>query len=116
MAIIVKQEADVVPADLGPQEDVRGVELLPLITEADGAARFSMRLFRVAPYGHTPLHVHPWEHEVFVLRGDGEVVGDAGEVPLRPGTAVYVPPGERHRFRAGAEGLHFICCVPHTDS
>jgi len=112
MAITVKQAEDVAPADLGPDDDLRGVQLLPLITEADGAGRFSMRLLRVAPDGYTPFHVHPWEHEVFVLRGAGDVVGVSEEIPLRPGTAVFVPAGERHRFRAGCEGLDFLCCIP----
>ena len=115
MAITVKKADEVAPADLGPQEDMCGVELLPLITERDGAERFSMRLLRVAPGGYTPLHVHPWEHEVFVLQGAGEVVGEAGEAPLLPGTVVYVTPGEQHRFRAGPEGLEFLCCIPHRD-
>jgi quercetin dioxygenase-like cupin family protein len=26
---------------------------------------------------------------------------------------VFVPPGERHRFRAGEEGMSFVCCIPH---
>ena len=114
MNIIVKQDKDVVPADLSSEEDIKGVDLFPLITEADGAGNFSMRLFRLLPGGYTPFHVHPWEHEVFVVQGDGEVVGEEENRPLVPGTAVFVPAGIRHRFRAGEKGMDFLCCIPHT--
>lgn len=60
------------------------------------------------------MHVHAWEHEVYVVRGAGEVVGEAETRALEPGMAVFVPGGERHRFRAGPSGMDFICCVPNT--
>jgi quercetin dioxygenase-like cupin family protein len=112
MAVIVRKVKDVPPADLGSDEDMKGVELLPLITEREGAGHFAMRLLRVAPGGYTPLHEHPWEHEVYVFRGSGEVVAGDGSLPIVPGTAVFVPAGDRHRFRAGVEGLDFLCCIP----
>ena len=116
MRTVVKQPSEVSPADLSGETDIRGVELLPMITEKDGAPNFAMRLFRVAPEGHTPFHTHPWEHEVFVVRGSGDIVEEGGIRPLKPGTAVYVPAGEPHRFRAGPEGMDFICCVPLSQS
>jgi len=114
MSITVKPAGEVRPADLGSEQDVQGVELLPLITEKDGAARFSLRLIRVAPGGYTPLHEHPWEHEVYVTRGFGQVESPAGSQPLDPGAAVFVPAGDRHRFRAGREGMDFVCCIPNV--
>lgn len=115
MAATVKQVGDVPPADLGQDDDMRGVELLPLITEADGAAHFSMRLLRVAPDGYTPFHAHPWEHEVYVVRGSGELVMESERVAIRTATVVHVPAGERHRFQAGKDGMDFICCIPHPE-
>ncbi len=110
--MIVKHEKEIQPADLSHEHDLKGVELLPLVTEQDGAKHFSMRLFRVSPDGHTPFHSHPWEHEVYVLQGRGTLVGEAEEHALEPGSAVLVPEGEKHRFQAGGEGLMFLCCVP----
>ncbi|MEM3553827.1 MAG: cupin, partial [Candidatus Bathyarchaeia archaeon] len=46
-----------------------------LITREIGAPNFAMRLFEMEPGGHSPLHTHPWEHEVFILEGEGVVVG-----------------------------------------
>ena len=37
-----------------------------VIAEKDGAKNFFMRVFKIEPGGYTPLHHHPWEHEMFV--------------------------------------------------
>jgi quercetin dioxygenase-like cupin family protein len=104
-------------ADVPPQEvhmpGVQNVSIRRLISEADGAPTFAMRLFEVKPGGHTPLHIHEHEHEVFILDGRGAVRGPWGEEPLMPGTAVLVPPGEKHHFvNGGDEPLRFLCLVP----
>jgi len=93
--------------------DTKGVEMRPLITQKEGAPRFAMRVFTLAPDGHTPYHSHEWEHEVYILAGSGLVRGADGERVLRPGDAVFLAPYDEHQFRAGADGLQFICCVPH---
>ncbi|MBI4279590.1 MAG: cupin domain-containing protein [Armatimonadetes bacterium] len=62
-----------------------------LITGRDGAPTFAMRHFTVEPGGHTPHHFHPWEHEVFILEGRGELTCADKTVALEPGMAVYVP-------------------------
>jgi quercetin dioxygenase-like cupin family protein len=86
-----------------------------LVGEKDGAPNFAMRRFEVAPGGHTPRHSHPYEHEVFVLEGEGEVLEGATPRPLRAGTAVYVAPDEVHQFRnTGSSKLVFLCMVPHV--
>ncbi|MFQ5665774.1 MAG: cupin domain-containing protein [Candidatus Binatia bacterium] len=94
-------------------EDAKGVEMRPLITEREGAPRFAMRVFTLHPEGYTPYHAHDWEHEVYVLDGTGSVRSKDGQRPLRGGDSVFLAPREEHQFRAGAEGLRFICCVPH---
>lgn len=94
-------------------EEVTGVTIRWLISKEDGAPNFAMRLFEVEPGGNTPLHTHPWEHEVFVLDGEGAVWKDGEDVPLRAGTAVFVPSEEKHRFKNTGDGVfRFICLVP----
>jgi quercetin dioxygenase-like cupin family protein len=94
-------------------EGAAGVKIRWVIAEEDGAPTFAMREFELAPGGHTPLHVHGWEHEVYVLAGEGVAVGEEGERPLAPGAAVFIPPGERHNVRnPGAGPLRFLCLVP----
>ncbi len=95
------------------EEGAQGVTIRWLISEVDGAPNFAMRLFEVEPGGKTPLHVHSWEHEVFVLNGEGVVWKEGNEVKVRSGTAVYVPPDEKHCFKnTGTEKLKFLCFIP----
>jgi quercetin dioxygenase-like cupin family protein len=110
--VLVRHADDVRPSDLSAEHDARGVDLRPLITAEDGAKHFTMRLFRLEPGGFTPFHVHGWEHEVYVTEGTGRVHGETGSLPLEAGSAVFVPPREKHRFEAGASGLAFVCCIP----
>lgn len=94
-------------------EGASGARMRMLIGPEDGAQRFHMRHFEIAPGGHTPLHQHDYEHEVLVLGGEGVVRGEDGERPIRAGDVVWVPPGELHQFRStGNEALSFICLIP----
>jgi quercetin dioxygenase-like cupin family protein len=84
-----------------------------LIAKDDGAPTFVMRLFEIAPGGRTPLHTHPNEHEVFAVEGDGSVWRDGVDVPIAPGTAVFVPGGEKHCFKnRGNTPFRFLCLIP----
>ena len=94
-------------------EGAEGCSVRQLLGEADGAPNFAMRQFEVAPGGFTPRHSHPYEHEVFVLSGQGEVY--EGDTPrlLEPGTVVLVPPDAIHQFRnTGDAPLKFLCLIP----
>ena len=94
-------------------EDSQGVTIRLMISEGDGAPTFSTRYFEIAPDGYTPRHSHAWEHEVFVIGGQGSVTGPEGVRPLTAGTAVFVPGGEEHQFRnTGDAPLLFTCAVP----
>ncbi len=103
-----------VPLEPVEMEGCSGVKVRWLLRTEHGAEHIWMRIFEVEPGGYTPYHRHPWEHEVFVLEGEGVVVGEGGrELPIRPGTVVFVAPNEPHQFRnTGQGGLRFICLVP----
>jgi len=84
-----------------------------VIGREDGAKNFFMRVFAIAPGGCTPLHCHPWEHEVFVLQGKGSVVRQGNEVSVSEGHVVFIPPEEEHQFKnTSGDTLQFICVVP----
>ena len=87
-----------------------------LITKDIGAPNFAMRLFEMQPGGHSPLHAHDWEHEVFILEGEGTVAGKEGEKKFKPGDADFVPPNEKHQFKnTGKKLVKFICLVPYHE-
>jgi quercetin dioxygenase-like cupin family protein len=84
-----------------------------LITKEMGAPNFAMRLFEMKPKGHSPFHSHPWEHEVFILEGEGFVVSDEGEKKFKAGDVVFILPDEKHQFRNnGEKTVKFLCIVP----
>jgi quercetin dioxygenase-like cupin family protein len=98
-------------------EGSSGCQVRWLVDEKQGAPNFAMRQFEVAPGGFTPRHSHPYEHEVFVLEGDGVVIEGDVEHPLRAGDFVLVTPDEVHQFRnTGESPLKFLCLVPNSSS
>ena len=94
-------------------EGVPGVTVRWVVSQADGAPNFAMRVFEVEPGQATPYHKHEWEHEVFVLSGQGQVRQEDGAFDIEHGTVVYVPGTEMHQFvNRGDSPLRFICLVP----
>jgi quercetin dioxygenase-like cupin family protein len=96
-------------------EGARGCHVRWLLGKAEGVPNFAMRQFEVEPGGHTPRHHHPYEHEVFVLEGEGVVY--CGDQPhaLRPGDVIFVQPDEVHQFRnTGAVPMKFLCLIPNS--
>jgi quercetin dioxygenase-like cupin family protein len=85
-----------------------------LITKDMGAENFAMRFFEMEPEGYSPFHSHPWEHEVFILEGEGIVVGGGEERKFRTGDVIFVPPNEKHQFKnTGETTLKFLCLIPY---
>ncbi len=104
-----------VPAEPVRMDGAVGCRVRWLIGQADRAPNFAMRQFEVASGGHTPRHSHPYEHEVFVLEGEGMVSERDIEHRLRPGDVVYVAPNEIHQFRnTGHKPLKFLCLIPNV--
>jgi len=93
--------------------EAEGVSLRVVIGEKEQAPNFVMRVFDVEPGASSPRHTHGWEHEVFILSGEGRVYGGGKEVALSPGYTVFVPPMEEHQFtNTGDEALRFVCLIP----
>jgi quercetin dioxygenase-like cupin family protein len=83
------------------------------LSARDGAPTMAMRFFEIAPGGHSPLHQHPYEHEVFVTAGAGTIWRDGQEVPLQPGDVLLISADEKHQFKnTGAAALQFMCLIP----
>ena len=95
-------------------ESAPGTAIRVLISdESDGAPFYNMRMIEVEPGGHTPDHSHPYEHENFIVEGQGELRIEESWHALRPGTVAFVPAGVRHQYRnTGSSTLRFLCSVP----
>ena len=105
--------AESVPANPVSEQGAEGVTVRVLIGPNQNAPNFNMRFFEVDSGGNTPLHTHAWEHEVYVLAGQGIVRTAQGDNEVSPGDCVYIAPDEQHQFvNAGSEPLKFLCIVP----
>jgi uncharacterized cupin superfamily protein len=125
------RESEIGPPELPPQPDERpasivniaDVEAEPMertrivrtrrnLGRAAGSVTTGLQHVDVAPGKESsPLHCHSVEEEIFVvLAGDGVLVLDDEETPVRPGSVVSRPPatGVSHMFRAGDAGLTYL--------
>ena len=94
-----------------------GITMRWVIGKPEGAPNFAMRVIEFAPGAFFPQHQHPYEHEIFVLEGEGVAVGPEGEVPMRSGATLYISPDELHGYRnLGDVEMRFICVVPHSEA
>ena len=94
-------------------EGVQDVVKRVLVSPGEGWDGWVMRLFEIAPGGHTPRHVHPWPHINFVASGAGELHLDGEDYEIEAGSFAFVPAGDEHQFSAtGDTPLSFVCIVP----
>ncbi len=111
-------------AKIGNHEDVtaeiiddgktaKGVQKRVLIGPKNGAPNYIMRHFTLDVGGFTPDHAHPWEHEVYILKGKGILKTVNDEYTLKTGDYAFVMPDEKHQFiNNSQEPLEFICVIP----
>jgi quercetin dioxygenase-like cupin family protein len=91
----------------------KGVTGRVVIGRDDGAPNFCMRVFELTPGGHTPLHTHDWEHEIFFHSGRGSTFHEGKWVPVSNGKVVFIPSNEEHQIKnTGNDPLVFVCLIP----
>ncbi len=94
-------------------DGAKGTEMGWLISRVDGANNFAMRMFEIAPGGHTPLHKHKHEHEVFAIEGEGVLVYQGKEYQFGKDYVIFVPGDTEHQFKnKGDSVLKFLCLIP----
>ena len=94
-------------------EGIKGVSMKLLVGRDDDAPTFAMRHFAVEPGGYTPKHQHPWEHEVLIITGQGEVECNGEVQTIIGGDGLFIPSNDLHQFRNTSDTpLEFLCIVP----
>ena len=102
-----------IPSEPVVMAGAEGCQYRVAVSARDGAPTFAMRVFEVAAGGHTPLHQHPYEHEIYVMEGQGTVWREGREVTIKPGDVLFVPADEQHQFKnTGAQPFKFMCLIP----
>ncbi|MFO0880344.1 MAG: cupin domain-containing protein [Gemmataceae bacterium] len=93
----------------------------PLLLRSEAVAGTCYRV-QIAPHQRTAVSWHGVAEEYyFVLAGGGVAYLDGVEHPLRVGDFLRLPPGTRHGFLAGPNGLdlldiHTPGCYPDHDT
>lgn len=89
----------------------------PAITTTTGEARYdewhrtadlSVGHYVIPAGADDPQSPHTEDEIYMVLRGKGHLDGPGGGVPAVPGTTIFVPAGESHRFIHIEEDLHLV--------
>ncbi len=94
-------------------EDMASKTWIRWLISKEEAPTFSMRMFRVEPGGHIKAHHHPWEHEIFILNGVGEVKIGSRVYRVTRGFFLYIPPNVEHEYwNRGEKDLVFLCVIP----
>ncbi|MEJ2242092.1 MAG: cupin domain-containing protein [Candidatus Bathyarchaeota archaeon] len=74
-----------------------------------------MRLFEIEQGGYTPFHIHNWEHEVFILEGEGILIAEDEGRLFRAGDVIFISPNEKHQFRnTGKSLIKILCMIPYA--
>ena len=98
------------------EEGVKDTTIRWLIAKKDGAQNFAMRIFTIQPGGHTPHHQHDWEHEIFILEGEGEFRSGKNNIQFKPGDFAFIPAMEWHQVvNTGDNIARMLCLVPYKE-
>lgn len=76
-----------------------GAAANPVLGPEDGTPNYVMLWVQHPPGGSSAQHVHAWEHQAYIVEGEGVLWVEGEEYPIRAGDAVLVPPGVEHQFR-----------------
>ena len=71
-------------------EGIESVVKRLLVGPADGWQGWALRLFELAPGGHTPRHRHPWPHVDYITAGHGTLHIDGADNPVETGSFASV--------------------------
>lgn len=90
-----------------------GSEIRELLAWRNSAIRNqSLAEARVPVGGSTMEHYHACTEEIyFITHGTGRMRIEGEERDVKPGDAVAIPPGKKHKlFNTGGEVLRLLCC------
>ena len=110
-------------SDMVPFITKDGSEIRELLAYRNSAIRNqSLAEARIPAGGSTQEHYHPKAEEIyFITTGTGRMRIEGETREVKPGDAIAIPPGLRHKlWNTGPETLRLLCCCApayeHTDT
>lgn len=104
--------SDVPAQTFGPEAPGTCIRWL-IDDDHDGAPVYALRMIEVMPGGRTPRHSHPYEHENFVVEGQGRVLVNGAWHAVKAGDVIFVPGGMEHTYEnTGDAPFKFLCGIP----
>jgi mannose-6-phosphate isomerase-like protein (cupin superfamily) len=100
-------------SDMVPFITKDGSEIRELLAHRNSAIRNqSLAEARIPAGGSTQEHYHPKAEEIyFITAGTGRMRIEGEIRDVKPGDAIAIPPGQRHKlWNTGAETLRLLCC------
>ena len=67
-----------------------------LISLEDNPPTCTMTLSVIEPGKTSAHHIHPWEHEVYIIEGTGVLLCDGKEYPVKQGDGMFIPGNVDH--------------------
>ncbi|MBR92112.1 MAG: hypothetical protein CL903_04855 [Dehalococcoidia bacterium] len=85
----------------------------PILSIEDKVGDYVM-LYVVHKKGESsPDHTHPWEHQAYITTGEGVLVCNGEEYPIKEGDCILVPANHRHQFiNRGEKNLERVTVNP----
>jgi quercetin dioxygenase-like cupin family protein len=100
-------------ADEVHDEGAHGATIRWVIGEEEGSRNDALRVIELAPHGHTPYHNHWFEHQNYVIQGEGTVTIGDQTYAIAAGDVIFVPGDVQHQYRNTGDGpLTFLCGIP----
>ena len=76
-----------------------------LVSLDDNPPTTTLSYSHILPGETSSHHIHPWEHEVFMIKGSGTLFCDGVEYPVKAGDAIFIPGNVDHyTLNNGGEG------------
>ncbi|HXD01366.1 MAG TPA: cupin domain-containing protein [Verrucomicrobiae bacterium] len=100
-------------SDMVPFITKDGSEIRELLAHRNSAIRNqSLAEARIPAGGSTQEHYHPKAEEIYFINAGTGRMRIEGEIrDVKPGDAIAIPPGQRHKlWNTGAETLRLLCC------
>ena len=96
------------------EEGAAGMSLQWLTTDdLERSPQFCMRKVTLDAMGKTPFRKTAWEHQLYILSGEGRLIENDRETALRPDMVVFVRPNVAFRLEnSGGEVLVYLDIIP----